>query len=458
MADRKTIVLIGAGSAAFTQGLLADFIRAGKSWELRLVDVDPKALKTAEGLAQRMVEVRKADVTVKSSTDRREMLPGADVVVTTIGVGGRRGWEADVIIPRKYGVYQPVGDTIMSGGVSRAMRMIPAMIDIANDVAKYAPNAWFFNYANPMTANCWAMRKATKANVVGLCIGTIHVVWELADLLGVPRDEVSALAAGVNHFTWIYDLRWKGQDAWPLIRDAVAQERARGDLEIRKDVAPGGDTTMAERGWRHVVYNPFSWSLFDAYGAYPAVNDRHVVEFWPERFPQGKYQGKTLGIETMVFEDVIHHGDAHYENMRRQAAGEIPLDQAVFDRGVGEHSQLTEIIDSIGTDDRKMYFANLPNRGAVPNLPYDAVLEMSSVATARGLTPVRAIGYSDALAAAQTRKIAGIEVTVEAALSGSRNLFVEALLMDGSVTDRGVAEKMADELIAAHKHNLPQFA
>lgn len=457
MADRKSIVLIGAGSAAFTQGLVADFIRAGKAWELRLVDVDLRALRTAEGLARRMVAARQADVTVSASTDRVDMLPGADVVVTTIGVGGRRAWEADVLIPRRYGVYQPVGDTIMSGGVSRAMRMIPALVDIANDVVKYAPDALYFNYANPMTANCTAVRKATKAEVVGLCIGTVHVVQDLADMLGAPRDEVSALAAGVNHFTWIYDLRWKGEDAWPLVREIVAKERALGRT-AEGDVAPGGDTTMAKRGWSLVAHNPFCWSLFDAYGAYPAVHDRHVVEFWPERFPQGRYYGKTLGIDTMVFEDIIRHGDEHYESMRRQADGEEPLDEGVFERGAGEHSQLTEIIDSIGADDRRMYYANLPNHGAVANLPQDAVIEMSCVATGRGLTPVRAIGYSEALAATQARKIAGIEVTVEAALRGSRKLFVEALLMDGSVSDRGVAERMADQLLEAHRQYLPQFA
>ncbi len=269
--------------------------------------------------------------------------------------------------------------------------------------------------------------------------------------------EVTALAAGVNHFTWIYDLRWKGQDAWPLIRDVVAKERALG-RSVDKDVAPGGDTTLAQRGWSVVAHNPFSWSLFDAYGAYPAVHDRHVVEFWPERFPQGRYYGKTLGVDTMVFEDIVRQGDEQYESMRRQADGEMPLDEAAFGHAAGEHSQLTEIIDSIAGDDRKMYYANLPNRGAVPNLPYDAVLEMSAVATGRGLTPIRAIGYSDALAATQTRKIAGIEVTVEAALSGSRKLFVEALLMDGAVTDRTTAESLADELLAAHRQYLPQFA
>ena len=118
----KKIVLVGVGSAMFTQGLVADLIL---SPDLGLVDIDPSALETAEGLSRRMVEAKDAEIAIQASTDRREVLPGADVVVTTIGVGGRRAWEADVFIPRKYGIFQPVGDSVMPGGISRAMRMIP---------------------------------------------------------------------------------------------------------------------------------------------------------------------------------------------------------------------------------------------------------------------------------------------------------------------------------------------
>ena len=121
---------------------------------------DGRALETAEVLCRRMVETRGAEITIAASEERRKVLPGADVVVSTIGVGGRRAWEADVFIPRKYGIYQPVGDSVMPGGISRAMRMIPALVDIAEDVKALCPNAWFFNYSNPMTVNCWAIRRA----------------------------------------------------------------------------------------------------------------------------------------------------------------------------------------------------------------------------------------------------------------------------------------------------------
>ena len=119
-------VMIGAGSAAFTRGLLADLIAAGQPAEVRLVDINATALQTAYGLARKMLAQTGAPLTVSAHTDRRDALPGATVVICTVGVGGRRAWEQDVFIPRKYGIYVPVGDTVGPGGSARAVRMIPA--------------------------------------------------------------------------------------------------------------------------------------------------------------------------------------------------------------------------------------------------------------------------------------------------------------------------------------------
>jgi alpha-galactosidase len=453
----RKIVLVGAGSAMFTQGLVADLILSPDMgpWELGLVDVDPQALETAEGLCRRMVESKGAGIAVHASTERRKVLPGADVVVTTVGVGGRRAWEADVTIPRRYGIYQPVGDSVMSGGVSRAMRMIPALVDIARDVGALCPEALFINYSNPMTANCWAIRIATGVPVVGLCHGTFHVERQLAEFIGAPPDEVSSLFVGLNHMTFIYDLRWKGRDAWPLVRARLAQERGEPyDAEQLGREFP--EMGALSSGFK-AADNPFSWSLFETYGAYPAVNDRHVVEFFPERFPEGQYYGRRLGVDAYSIEDTIAWGDRIYERMRAQALGETPLDDGVFDRTVGEHEQLLDILRSVARDERRVYAANLPNRGAVPNLPADAVLELPAVATARGLRPLQMLDFPEPLAAIVTRKLAAARLTVEAALRGDRRLFVEALLADGAVSDPQVASRMADELLQAHRAYLPNF-
>ena len=180
---KEKLVIIGAGSAMFMRGLVRDLIQTGWDAELALVDIDAEALEVAERLARKMVEAKKAPIRLLASAERREVLPGATAVICTIGVGGRRAWEQDVYIPRKYGVYQPVGDTIMPGGMSRALRTIPPMVGIAQDVLALAPDALFFNYANPMSMNCRAVRKATGANVVGLCHGVIGVARYLAGVL-----------------------------------------------------------------------------------------------------------------------------------------------------------------------------------------------------------------------------------------------------------------------------------
>lgn len=445
------IVLIGAGSAVFTRGLVADLILFDDlgPWELGLVDIDQRALETAEGLARKMVESRGAPITVTASTDRREVLPGATIVVSTIGVGGRRAWETDVQIPRKYGVFQPVGDSVMPGGISRAMRIIPQMVELARDVQALCPEARFFNYSNPMSSNCWAVRLATGVPVVGLCHGVFHVERQLAQFLAVEPSRVTTLYAGLNHLTLIYDIRVDGEDAKPRMRDLLAQQQN----------DPNGGKYLGQtfaKGF-HSGDNPFSWEFFATYDAYPAVNDRHAIEFFPERFPGGTYYGKKLGIDAFSVEEIIAWGDGRYEAMRRQALGRDPLDTSIFDRSEGEHEQLLYILRSIKRDERKVFSVNVPNNGAVPNLPNDAVLEVPAVATATGLRPMQLLDFPDTLAAIINRRLVSARVTVEAALTGDRRLVTEALLLDGAITDRAVAETMGAELLEAHRPHLPQF-
>lgn len=449
------IALIGAGSAVFTQGLVADMILAPDlgPWELGLVDIDPQALETAERLSRRMIAAKGADLALSASTDRREILPGADIVVCTVGVGGRRGWEIDVQIPRKYGVFQPVGDSVMPGGISRAMRMIPAMVDIANDAQALCPEALFINYSNPMTAICWAIRKATSVPVVGLCHGIMNTERKLSHFLGVPVTEISSVAVGVNHLTFLIDLHWKDQNAWPLVRNKLAAGPRQPDAALGVLFSEAGE-------WQHTFRandNPFSWELFETYGAFPAPGDRHVCEFFPERFPCGKYYGKTLGVDAYSLEAVTAYGDRVYAHMRAQALGEKPLNEAIFARAEGEHEQLIDILRSMKQDRRRVFSVNLPNRGAVPNLPDDAVLELPAAATASGLRPLQILDFPDRLAAVITRKLAAARLTVEAALSGDRKLLLEAMLADGAVTEPDLARRMMEELLEAHRQYVPNF-
>lgn len=454
---RKKLVLIGAGSAMFTQGLVADLIRyaarSGSTWHLGLVDTDPRALDSIQKLSAKMIAAKRADIELSFSVERADVLPGADYVAATVGVGGRRAWEQDVFIPRKYGVFQPVGDTAMPGGISRAMRMVPAMVDIARDVSRYCPQAFFFNYSNPMTVLCRAIRKATGVSVVGLCHGVHDSERQLAKFAGLDPDRVSSYAVGLNHLTFLFDIRHDGKDARPLLLERYrALKRS-----IVRDEKLGSVFAEMGGGQTSAVGDPFSWELFELYNAFPAPGDRHTTEFFPERFPQGRYYGKIFGIDAFSFEKVIEYGDRIYAQMDALSQSPDPLPSDFFDQGIGEHEQLLDMIDSIEKDRRRVFSANMTNDGAVPNLPACAVLEMPCAATARGFMPLHIADFPDALAQMLLKPVAIAELTVDSALQGDRNLFVEAVLQGGYLTDRATVGQMVDELLSVHSRYLPQF-
>jgi len=452
--DRRRLVLVGAGSAVFTRGLLADLISADDlgAWDIALVDIDEVALGVAVRLAELMIDACDAGarITVSGHVDRRDALVGADIVVTCVGVGGRDAWLRDHTVCMEHGVFQPVGDSVMPGGISRLLRTVPVMVAIARDVVELAPAALFFNYSNPMTANVMAMTSLGGADVVGLCHGMHHVQRELADYIHAPFGETSTLYAGINHLTFIYDFRWNGHDAWPLVEAQRVRERTQP--------ADADDIGQIFNDGVRAAHNPFSWELFDTYGAYPAANDRHVTEFFARRFPGGAYYGKTLGVDAFSVSEILTWGEDRYQSMRAQAEGRSPLDETVFSRSTGEQEQLIAILRSVIHDSREMFSVNVPNRGSVPGLPEDAALEIPGVATARGLRAVSVPDLSAPLTAVLNQRLSSVYLAVDAAMSGDRDLVVEAMLADGAISDPVAARRLTEALLATQAQHLPAFA
>ena len=444
---REKVVLIGAGSAMFTRGLVTDLINSGEKVDLALVDIDPVALNVAERLVGKMIARRDAPIGLTASVERRTVLPGATVVICTVGVGGRRAWEQDVFIPRKYGIYQPVGDSVMPGGTSRALRMIPAMVAIAEDVLDLAPDALFFNYGNPMAPVCRAVRKATGAQMVGLCHGVFHVGYYLAQVLGVERARFQYTAVGMNHLTWFVEARVDGQDAMPRLGEIARQRLAQLSSTGSRAIAEDDSLDLRE-------IQPFSWQLFELFGAFPAVLDRHVTEFFPQFFAQGRYYGKTLGVDAYSFEETIARGDRIHDEMREYALSPEPLPEDYFKRRSGEHEQVLDIIQSIRQDAGRVFSVNLPNRGQVPNLPLEAIVESPAVVDAAGVKPIAQRRLPPGIAGTLATRLAWVETVVEAALEKSRAKFIQALILDGAVSSLGMAEQLADELLAAQAEYL----
>ncbi len=446
-----SIVIIGAGSAQFTRGLVAALIRQGQPVDLALVDVDPRALRVAEGLTRKMVAAGGAPITVRATTDRRQALAGATAVICTIGVGGRRAWEQDVFIPRRHGLYAPVGDTVGPGGSSRALRMIPAMVTIARDVLDLAPRAVFVNYSNPMTAICRAVRKATGADVIGLCHGVDSVADYLAEALHEPRPDLTYTAVGVNHLTWFVDVRVRGQDATARLRALAEENLARG---VDPD-APLPAYPFAGMDWPH--HNLFSWELVRRFGAIAAAGDRHTSEFFPQFFRHGRYYGQTLGVDAFSFETTIAEGDATFAEMQRLALDPMPLPSEVLAPDDPEPERAIAVLRALRDGGDLIVSANLPNTGQVPNLPRDAVLESPAQVAGGRLQALPVPALPAGIVGTLATRLAWVETIVEAALEGSREKFIQALVLDGYVESFDVAAQLADELLTAQAAHLPQF-
>jgi alpha-galactosidase len=431
------ITLIGGGSSTFTPALMKLFagsqVLSGSA--ITLMDIDERRLDVMTRLCRLLVKQTGAKLDIKSTTDRRAALTGADFVITSIAAGGFDAWEHDIEIPAKYGIFMTTADTIGPGGIMRAFRHIPALVEVCRDLAEVAPDAWVFNYTNPASANVFAMRKAGAQRIVSLCSGTVlprRGGWGMG---GFGPDEVMlpAPAAGINHCTAVVELKFKdGRDAFPAVLERL-------DYPVTK------------------------WIL-ETYGIlpYPAS---HWVEFYPalcrlEEPYTGRAQGLKMKYGTIHVMDEERERAAKWERLVQQwAKGEgegTSLDALPASEGI----EVVDIIESLIENRSEVFAVNVPNRGAIPNLPDDAIVEVSSVVDAYGVHPLQMPALPEPIAAHMRQHIAVEQLTAEAALTGSRRLALEAFLEDLHVQRHllpAEAEKLMDEMLAAHKKWVPAF-
>lgn len=434
---KKTIVILGVGSTYFTKGIVESLIKKGGEWDLRLVDIDPKCLEIAMLLSKKLVEHYQAPVTVSGSTERKDVLAGADAVVSTIGVGGRKAWEKDIFVFHQFDIFQSTGDTYGAGGVSRALRTIPVLIEIARDMEKLCPDALLVNFTNPMTVNCWALNKATKIKTIGLCYGVTYFQHFLAKFIDVPLEETWTKAIGVNHYTWITDFQYQGKDAWPLLRQKMKEKE------------------------KQVKDMPYTWELFEAFGAFPCVGDGHICEFVPGFQGKGAYYGKTFGIDgAHNFEEYAKHWDKVFDDMADQAYGRKPLEK-IDDNPSGDtfrdEDLFIDVLSATMGGKPVERTINLPNRGQVPNLPQEAILEGTTLVNGSGFHPLVYGELPAGLNAILQRIVGAQQLTVEAALKADRNLVVQTFMADLTAIRKADAEKLADCILDTHREYLPQF-
>jgi alpha-galactosidase len=422
------IVIIGAGSVVFSRRLISDIIleKELSGSTVALCDIDPEGLELTAGLARRMADEAGADITIESSTDRTQVLPGADYVIQTIAIGGKAAWEKDLNIPMKYGIVQPVGDSVGPGGLSRALRLLPVVVDICHDMEDLCPDALLLNYSNPNSCVCAAAHQYSSIKVIGLCHGLLGTQKQLADYLGVAVERTKVLAVGVNHFNWILKLLIDDQDVLAMLREKIDKEGIRKGMQI-------------------------SANLFRIFGAFPAPGDVHVAEFLPYFLNQESDRGEKYGLSLMK---AYGQNPEHWEEIRRHLDEDVSVKHYLNP----SEEQAIDIIAALqGKDDIIFDAINLPNYGIVSNLPEGAILEVPATVGVFGVRGVCVDDIPFSIAAMLSTRIFQQQLTVEAAMSGDRQLTLQAMLLDPLVPNIEIAEAMLNELMKAHSEHLPQF-
>lgn len=450
------IVVIGAGSFFFGRAVVYNMAQSPvlRTGTLALVDTDPHVLETMMKLARRAKEFSGAPFELLGSTDRREVMKGADFVVSSFSFRNTHYRGTDVRIARKYGVTMCSGDTIGPGGVFRTLRELPEILRIARDIRELASDAWMINFVNPTAAlGLGLMRHAPDVKSFALC-DDLHDPYKRAEYLfrcGITEKPDLPISPehdakfdlqilGVNHCNFVVKCDYDGVSRMPQLREWVAAQAAK-ELEVPPRRADSK---------QHYNYN-YALQLFDLYGACPNALG-HVKEYVP--FFQG-FGVSPADPEPIVPFDAFRRADemaAQWRETEAFADGNLPMAD-FFARGKGDHA--TDIIESMWGGLGKRFYVNTANRGAVSNMASDAFLELRSDLDMNGPRPLPAVPLPYGVLGLTRQVLDTHELTVEAAVSCDRKILYRALASDPIINNLGDAKRIMEELLEAERDHLP---
>lgn len=430
------IAFIGAGSFGFTRKLVRDVLTfpTTASSEIMLMDIDSERLDFAHRAVQRIIDAGDYPATVSATTNRAEALQDADFVVVTILVGSTDVWRHDIEIPKRYGVDINVGDTRGVAGIFRGLRTIPALVDIAKDMERYCPKALMLNYTNPMAMLCRAISKETDIQVTGLCHSVQGTAEMLAKWIDAPMEEISYTCAGINHTAWYLEYKWKGEDAYPLIHQAISEQKDIYNAEqVRNEMYLALDYYVTESSGHNSEYNWWFRKRPDLIEKYCT----HGTNWNP-------------GEHAYILKEYLRREHDWRDDVQAWFEEEVDLEPS--------HEYAAYIMNAMQGGTPFQFNGNVPNKNLISNLPTDACVEVPVWVSKKGLEPV-AVGTLPAQVAPLTNLYAQIEeMTVEATLTGNRRLIYQAVAyspLSAAVLSLAEIQEMVDELFAVNEAYLP---
>jgi len=438
MSDEK-IVFLGGGSP-FIPSLIYAILENKEILdgnEICLMDIDPSRLTTLTKLGEELSRRTKADMKFTSTTDPKEALKGATFLMPAYRIGGLQHMKYDIEIPTKYGI---CGDeTAGPGGTFMAQCTIPATLEYCRMIEDLCPDAWAISYVNPANFVADAVRRETNVNFISICDCFADFSMSfLPRLLNMPpferryciNEDIKPRAIGVNHLTWLVDLQVNGEDGYPLLRELLKKDKGKvADLLVRR-------------------------RLLEAYG-YVNICPSHVRMYWD--YDQFLKDRKERGAASE--ELVLGWSESRWKFVEELLTG------AEYHRHPDEYCfelyharQAIGILVSIAANEgREWGGINFPNRGAITNLPKDSIVEGHCIVDKRGLTPIAMGDLPKPFLGLTQHIINWQELTVDAALSGDKDMLYQALLACPYVHDMNAAKAIMNELLKAHNEYMPQF-
>jgi alpha-galactosidase len=434
------IVLIGAGSAQFGFDMLGDFFQSSTLAECQIVlhDINADALERVRKAGQEFIDANGLRVELSATLSRADALAGADFCVIAIEVGDRFAlWELDQSIPRQFGFHQTFGENGGPGGFFHSLRVVPPILEICADVQKICPDAWVFNYSNPMSRICTTVHRAfPDVKFVGLCHEIASLYQHLPLILDTPLSNIEFRAGGLNHFSVLVEALYRdsGRDAYPDVLSKAADYFENlpdlGSIMRKLFAAEAGSTPGSEPALREGAR---AWAergafrvLLEKFHCLPITTDSHIGEYlqWAPEVADHK---AVLDFY-VYYKKWTLRGDPQIKATRSE--------------------RLVNILEGMVNDERYEEAAvNVPNRGYIRQLPDWLVVEVPASVDRKGITGIRLDAMPQGFAGLLANQVAVHDLTAQAIIEGSKDLVRQALLVDPVVDQVGAIEPMIDAMI-----------
>ena len=429
------IVLIGAGSANFGLGTIGDIFKSKilEGSTVTLHDINAQALENTKKIALEYKEKLKVNYNIEATTNRAEALKDATFCIISIEVGNRFDlWDQDWKIPLQYGVKQIYGENGGPGGLFHSLRIIPAILNICDDIVKICPNAFVFNYSNPMQRICHAVTsKYQDLKFIGLCHEIASMERQLPTIMETDYSNIEIKAGGLNHLSILLNVKYKDteKDGYPIIRKKFKDYYSKLTSEYYPS-KPGG-----ERG----VF----FELYKIYGYLPITTDSHLGEYIQWAYSVADHEA------IMEFYDnykkrclTFYDNESHYSEYFNMSDNKM-------------NERIVPILEAILNDaDMEESAVNVPNNNFIDSLPKDIVVEVPGILNKSGVTGMRLENYPSDFASLLNNQVGTIQLTSEAVLKESKHIAYQALLADPVVDNAIKAEQLLNTMIDFQKEYL----